>query len=97
MRRASATTVSIGGFTARDIDGRPLGTPSDDILLTGSVGYNFPFRSIFQVGYAYEEVAGIDSHFIGIQFTHTFEITDIYSFWTDFGQPAVVLTNNQLR
>ena len=86
-----------GAFTVRDVDGRPLGTPSDDLLLTSSVGYNFPFRSIFQVGYAYEEVAGVDSHFVGIQFTHTFEITDIYSFWTNFGQPAVVLTNNQLR
>lgn len=86
-----------GVATNRTVDGRALGVDNSDLLLAGSVGYSFPFRSIIQAAYAYEQVAGLDNHFIGIQFTHTFAITDIYTMWTDFGQPAVVLTNNQLR
>jgi len=87
---ATATT------TLREIDD-PVNGDGTDRLYALSGGYQFNEAALVQLGYAFEEVGGVDSHLVGLQFSYDFQPSDYTSYWPRFGKPARVLTNTQLQ
>lgn len=75
----------------------PVNGDDDNQLFTASAGYQFNEAALVQLGYAFEDVANVDSHYVGFQVSYDFQPNDYTSFWPTFGQRARVLSNTQLE